>query len=50
MVSADGQHSVALNVGDTVHIRKHPFKLSLLHPPVMIFIWFAVLNWAGIKI
>ena len=33
MVSADGQHSVALNVGDTVHIRKHPFKLSLLHPP-----------------
>ena len=33
MVSADGQHSVALNIGDTVHIRKHPFKLSLLHPP-----------------
>ncbi|WP_334459967.1 NAD(+) kinase [Acinetobacter soli] len=33
MVSADGQHSVSLNVGDCVHIRKHPFKLNLLHPP-----------------
>ena len=33
MVSADGQHSVSLNVGDSVHIRKHPFKLNLLHPP-----------------
>ena len=33
MVSADGQHSVSLNVGDSLHIRKHPFKLSLLHPP-----------------
>lgn len=33
MVSADGQHSISLNVGDTVHIRKHPFKLQLLHPP-----------------
>ncbi|MFT4021462.1 MAG: NAD(+) kinase [Acinetobacter sp.] len=33
MVSADGQHSVALNLGDTLHIRKHPFKLNLLHPP-----------------
>ncbi|MFV5509260.1 NAD(+) kinase [Acinetobacter sp. 197] len=33
MVSADGQHSVSLNVGDSVHIRKHPFKLHLLHPP-----------------
>lgn len=33
MVSADAQHSVALNVGDVLHIRKHPFKLSLLHPP-----------------
>ena len=33
MVSADGQHSVSLNVGDSLHIRKHPFKLNLLHPP-----------------
>jgi NAD+ kinase len=33
MVSADGQHSVSLGVGDTLHIRKHPFKLNLLHPP-----------------
>ncbi len=33
MVSADGQHSVALNAGDALHIRKHPFKLNLLHPP-----------------
>ena len=33
MVSPDGQNSVTLQVGDTVHIRKHPFKLSLLHPP-----------------
>ncbi len=38
MVSADGQHSVSLNVGDSLHIRKHPFKLSLLHPQVMISI------------
>lgn len=33
MVSADGQHSVSLNVGDQLYIRKHPFKLNLLHPP-----------------
>ncbi len=33
MVSADGQHSVSLGVGDSLHIRKHPFKLNLLHPP-----------------
>ena len=33
MVSADGQNSVSLNVGDSLHIRKHPFKLNLLHPP-----------------
>ncbi|MEB3767790.1 NAD(+) kinase [Acinetobacter sp. MD2] len=33
MVSADGQNSVALNPGDALHIRKHPFKLNLLHPP-----------------
>lgn len=33
MVSADGQHSISLNEGDWLHIRKHPFKLMLLHPP-----------------
>ncbi|WOE32373.1 MULTISPECIES: NAD(+) kinase [unclassified Acinetobacter] len=33
MVSADGQHSVSLSVGDSLHIRKHPYKLNLLHPP-----------------
>ena len=33
MVSADGQQSVSLGVGDTLHIRKHPYKLNLLHPP-----------------
>lgn len=33
MVSADGQHSVSLNENDWLHIRKHPFKLTLLHPP-----------------
>ena len=33
MVSADGQHSVSLNVGDSLHIRKHHYKLNLLHPP-----------------
>ena len=33
MVSADGQHSVSLSVGDSLHIRKHPFKLNLRHPP-----------------
>lgn len=33
MVSPDGQSSVSLQVGDTLHIRKHPFKLTLLHPP-----------------
>ncbi len=33
MVSADGQTSVSLQIGDWLHIRKHPFKLSLLHPP-----------------
>lgn len=33
MVSPDGQNSVTLQIGDTVHIRKHPFKLTLLHPP-----------------
>ena len=33
MVSPDGQNSVTLQIGDTVYIRKHPFKLTLLHPP-----------------
>ncbi len=34
MVSADrSQHSASLNVGDSLHIRKHPYKLNLLHPP-----------------
>nr|WP_144424801.1 NAD(+) kinase [Acinetobacter equi] len=33
MVSADGQHSVSLSIGDSLHIRKHPYKLNLLHPP-----------------
>ncbi len=33
MVSADGQTSVSLEVGDSLHIRKYPFKLNLLHPP-----------------
>lgn len=33
MVSPDGQNSVTLQVGDWLHIRKHPFKLTLLHPP-----------------
>ena len=33
MVSADGQASISLGVGDSLHIRKHPFKLNLLHPP-----------------
>ncbi|MDO4222471.1 MAG: NAD(+) kinase [Acinetobacter sp.] len=32
MVSADGLEGLALNPGDSVHIRKHPFKLNLLHP------------------
>lgn len=33
MVSADGQQSVSLNVGESLYIRKHPHKLNLLHPP-----------------
>lgn len=32
MMSADGQSGVSLHEGDTLHIRKHPFKLTLLHP------------------
>ncbi len=33
MISADGQPSVVVSEADQVHIRKHPFKLTLLHPP-----------------
>lgn len=33
MVSCDGQQSASLQVGDWLHIKKHPFKLTLLHPP-----------------
>ncbi|MEC7120847.1 MAG: NAD(+) kinase [Pseudomonadota bacterium] len=33
MMSADGQQSISLQEGDWLHIRKHPFKLTLLHPP-----------------
>lgn len=33
MVSSDGQQSVSLSVGDWLHVKKHPFKLTLLHPP-----------------
>ncbi|MFC3901863.1 NAD+ kinase [Acinetobacter marinus] len=33
MVSPDGQNSVTLQVGDQLLVRKHPFKLTLLHPP-----------------
>ncbi len=33
MISADGQPSVSVQEGDSIHIRKHPFKLTLLHPP-----------------
>lgn len=33
MVSSDGFDGIGLSKGDSVHIRKHPFKLNLLHPP-----------------
>lgn len=33
MVSADGKTSVPLNQNQRLHIRKHPAKLTLLHPP-----------------
>lgn len=33
MVSADGKTSVALNQNQRLCIRKHPYKLTLLHPP-----------------
>ncbi|PQA49354.1 NAD(+) kinase [Amnimonas aquatica] len=32
-VSADGQPGQMLEAGDWVYVRKHPFKLRLLHPP-----------------
>lgn len=33
MVSADGQSSVPIEENQTLHISKHPDKLTLLHPP-----------------
>lgn len=33
MVSADGQTSIGLEEGDVLLVRKHPYKLTLLHPP-----------------
>lgn len=33
MVSPDGQSSITIDDGHSLHIRKHPFKLTLLHPP-----------------
>jgi NAD+ kinase len=33
MISADGQAGVSVHEGDWLHIRKHPYKLTLLHPP-----------------
>ncbi len=33
MVSADGKTGVPLNQNQRLHIRKHPDKLTLLHPP-----------------
>ncbi len=32
MISADGQSSIPLREGDWLHVRKSPFKLTLLHP------------------
>lgn len=32
-VSADGQPGQMLEAGDWLYVRKHPFKLRLLHPP-----------------
>lgn len=32
-VSCDGQAGATLQAGDWVYVRKHPFKLRLLHPP-----------------
>lgn len=33
MVSPDGQSSISLEQDDVLLVRKHPFKLTLLHPP-----------------
>ncbi len=33
MVSPDGHTGISLNPGDWVYIKKHPFKLRLIHPP-----------------
>lgn len=33
MVSADGLPSISLNDGESLHVRKYPHKLNLLHPP-----------------
>lgn len=33
MVSADGQSSIPIEENHSLHIRKHPAKLHLLHPP-----------------
>ncbi len=33
VVSADGQPGQSLAPGDWLYVRKHPFKLRLLHPP-----------------
>ena len=33
VVSADGQSGQSLTKGDWLYVRKHPFKLRLLHPP-----------------
>lgn len=33
MVSCDAQHGTSLRAGDWVYVKKHPFKVRLLHPP-----------------
>ncbi|RZU47232.1 NAD+ kinase [Fluviicoccus keumensis] len=33
MVSPDGHSGINLNPGDWLYIKKHPFKLRLIHPP-----------------
>lgn len=33
MVSADGHTGINLNQDDWIYIKKHPYKLKLLHPP-----------------
>lgn len=37
MVSADGKSSVPLNKNQRLYIRKHPDKLTLIHPPMFDF-------------